>query len=411
MLEKRRFCYYNRTVVWLSLRSQTREHTLFYPICSRVAVAMGDKPPHNAFEVLMARRRASGMQPTTAGRGNNTNKRGKKSNSQNSSRAASRTSCLSPPAKLCSSVVTSAVCGNALSQIQGAEHLAATFCGSYTVHNKRQIDESGVPCSFNTQESQAAGSAGPAPAGQEIEPLQKCMPGDQAIDAECGFAASDGGAGVGEAVADSCTASRSSLAVLSTAAAGQSNAKQCVPSPADTACAASETGVLQESTSGAGPPPAAPACDRQVQREPQFKRTPQASKFFAPESRACVHSLKLMHACQAPLFLRTHVWLSWHPWPGRFYQLLAPRAKGEWPKGPKQRFRHFVVYDFEATCTRARDLAPVEIIEVACVVVDAHSYTITGEFQSFVRPTQHPRLDPFCVELTGITQVGLGGSR
>ncbi len=46
----------------------------------------------------------------------------------------------------------------------------------------------------------------------------------------------------------------------------------------------------------------------------------------------------------------------------------------------------------------------MEIIEVSCCLLDAHSLTQRGEWQSFVRPTEHPRLDPFCVELTGITQ-------
>ncbi|KXZ55373.1 hypothetical protein GPECTOR_3g500 [Gonium pectorale] len=51
-----------------------------------------------------------------------------------------------------------------------------------------------------------------------------------------------------------------------------------------------------------------------------------------------------------------------------------------------------------------RDLFPVEIIEVAAILLDGRTLGPRGEFHSFVRPTEHPRLDPFCVELTGIEQ-------
>ncbi|KAG2448643.1 hypothetical protein HYH02_006530 [Chlamydomonas schloesseri] len=64
----------------------------------------------------------------------------------------------------------------------------------------------------------------------------------------------------------------------------------------------------------------------------------------------------------------------------------------------------FLVLDLEATCTKRRDLFPIEIIELSCVLLDAHSLAVRGEFQAYVRPTEHPRLDPFCVELTGIEQ-------
>ncbi|PNH10779.1 ERI1 exoribonuclease 2, partial [Tetrabaena socialis] len=64
----------------------------------------------------------------------------------------------------------------------------------------------------------------------------------------------------------------------------------------------------------------------------------------------------------------------------------------------------FLVLDLEATCTKRRDLFPVEIIEVSAVLMDAHTLVRQGEFQSYVRPTEHPTLDPFCTELTGISQ-------
>ncbi|EFJ44949.1 hypothetical protein VOLCADRAFT_44726, partial [Volvox carteri f. nagariensis] len=64
----------------------------------------------------------------------------------------------------------------------------------------------------------------------------------------------------------------------------------------------------------------------------------------------------------------------------------------------------FLVLDLEATCTKCRSLYPIEIIEVSALLLDAHSLATLGEFQSHVRPTEHPLLDPFCVELTGIEQ-------
>ncbi|GLI60677.1 hypothetical protein VaNZ11_002879 [Volvox africanus] len=64
----------------------------------------------------------------------------------------------------------------------------------------------------------------------------------------------------------------------------------------------------------------------------------------------------------------------------------------------------FLVLDLEATCTKRRDLFPIEIIEFSALLLDAHTLATLGEFQSYVRPTEYPRLDPFCVDLTGIQQ-------
>jgi inhibitor of KinA sporulation pathway (predicted exonuclease) len=58
----------------------------------------------------------------------------------------------------------------------------------------------------------------------------------------------------------------------------------------------------------------------------------------------------------------------------------------------------------EATTNKARTLHPVEIIELSCVIVQAATATITASYQSFVRPTEHPQLDPFAIELCGIQQ-------
>lgn len=66
--------------------------------------------------------------------------------------------------------------------------------------------------------------------------------------------------------------------------------------------------------------------------------------------------------------------------------------------------RHFIVLDFEATCDKPKSPSPQEIIEFPSVLLDARGMDIEAEFESFVRPTHHPKLTPFCTELTGIEQ-------
>jgi inhibitor of KinA sporulation pathway (predicted exonuclease) len=67
---------------------------------------------------------------------------------------------------------------------------------------------------------------------------------------------------------------------------------------------------------------------------------------------------------------------------------------------------HYLVIDFEATCCD-RNSVPreqMEIIEIGAVMVEARQLQVVAEFQSFVRPVRHPRLTPFCTQLTSITQ-------
>lgn len=66
--------------------------------------------------------------------------------------------------------------------------------------------------------------------------------------------------------------------------------------------------------------------------------------------------------------------------------------------------RHYVVLDFEATCDKPTTPMPQEIIEFPSVLLDAGMKQV-AEFESFVRPTHHPVLTPFCTELTGIEQA------
>lgn len=71
---------------------------------------------------------------------------------------------------------------------------------------------------------------------------------------------------------------------------------------------------------------------------------------------------------------------------------------------------HLVVLDFEATCDDVEPPSPQEIIEFPSVLLDASSFEVLGEFESFVRPVHHPKLTAFCKELTGIEQSQVDGA-
>lgn len=73
---------------------------------------------------------------------------------------------------------------------------------------------------------------------------------------------------------------------------------------------------------------------------------------------------------------------------------------------PLSSFTHLLVLDFEAQCRDRPEPAPQpqEIIEFPIVVVEVATGNVVDEFHTFVRPTAHPKLYPFCTQLTGITQ-------
>jgi inhibitor of KinA sporulation pathway (predicted exonuclease) len=67
----------------------------------------------------------------------------------------------------------------------------------------------------------------------------------------------------------------------------------------------------------------------------------------------------------------------------------------------------YLVVDLEATCCDDDSIPRdrMEIIEIGAVLVDASTLAPVREFQTFVRPIEHPRLTEFCTRLTGITQT------
>lgn len=68
---------------------------------------------------------------------------------------------------------------------------------------------------------------------------------------------------------------------------------------------------------------------------------------------------------------------------------------------------HYLVVDFEATCCDDDSIAlnEREVIEFGSVVVEAQNLSLVSEFAAFVRPTLHPTLSTFCLNLTGIRQA------
>ena len=67
-------------------------------------------------------------------------------------------------------------------------------------------------------------------------------------------------------------------------------------------------------------------------------------------------------------------------------------------------FKYLCILDFEAQCVDGEKLKVQEIIEFPIVVVDVEQKKITEVFHYYVKPTEYPKLFPFCTELTGITQ-------
>jgi len=63
-----------------------------------------------------------------------------------------------------------------------------------------------------------------------------------------------------------------------------------------------------------------------------------------------------------------------------------------------------VLLDLEAQCLSNKKLHPQEIIEMTAVIINVFSKEITDTFHTYVKPSVHTKLDPFCIDLTGVTQ-------
>lgn len=71
----------------------------------------------------------------------------------------------------------------------------------------------------------------------------------------------------------------------------------------------------------------------------------------------------------------------------------------------QQPFDYLCIVDFECTCDEGVQPSPQEIIEFPVLLFNCESGELQEEFHTFVRPDYHPRLSPFCKQLTGITQA------
>ena len=69
-----------------------------------------------------------------------------------------------------------------------------------------------------------------------------------------------------------------------------------------------------------------------------------------------------------------------------------------------QAFHYIFILDFEATCLKDMRLKPQEIIEFPCVKFNTKTLEVESTFQSYVQPIFNPKLSPFCIKLTGISQ-------
>ena len=65
----------------------------------------------------------------------------------------------------------------------------------------------------------------------------------------------------------------------------------------------------------------------------------------------------------------------------------------------------YVIIDLECTCWDYQDpnKQAHEIIEIGAVILD-ENYNYIKEFTRFVKPTDNPILDEYCIDLTSITQ-------
>ena len=70
---------------------------------------------------------------------------------------------------------------------------------------------------------------------------------------------------------------------------------------------------------------------------------------------------------------------------------------------------YYLVLDFEATCDEITKPEPQEIIEFPVLKVNATTMETEAIFHTYVQPTAHPKLTPFCTQLTGITQEMVNG--
>lgn len=77
---------------------------------------------------------------------------------------------------------------------------------------------------------------------------------------------------------------------------------------------------------------------------------------------------------------------------------------------PQEKIDYFLVLDFEGVNNKHLGGPDImEIIEFPVVKVNAQTFKTEAVFHSYVQPTIHPKLNPICTEITGITQEMVNG--
>ena len=71
---------------------------------------------------------------------------------------------------------------------------------------------------------------------------------------------------------------------------------------------------------------------------------------------------------------------------------------------------NYIIYDIECTCWDDHlEKNEQEIIEIGAVLLDSYG-ELVGTFNKFVKPILHPRLSPYCRDLTSIEQFQIDRS-
>jgi len=66
----------------------------------------------------------------------------------------------------------------------------------------------------------------------------------------------------------------------------------------------------------------------------------------------------------------------------------------------------YVIVDLEATCWEGgANIERMEIIEIGAVMLGSNTGPILEEFNTFVKPVDHPVLSDYCMQLTSISQT------
>ena len=87
-----------------------------------------------------------------------------------------------------------------------------------------------------------------------------------------------------------------------------------------------------------------------------------------------------------------------------------PQSSQPYTIWPQEKIDYFLVLDFEGVNNKHLGGPDImEIIEFPVVKVNAQTFKTEAVFHSYVQPTIHPKLNPVCTEITGITQEMVDG--